>query len=753
MAINLNFQAAPISTFAKQSPQQAAQGVLQVGQALSGAVEKMGNVYEAHQELRDEREIMRTNVGLEEMESERAKRLDTRAYFSGEELEGTGYKGQKYEVDADGRQVAKQIPAWEARPYIERQERLKDLEMAASGISHWTKRQKFLADGRKRIENQFQVDQANAEQEARAQIRWEYTQEFKALMDERKYKEAEFLLSESNVFTAEEKSEWFARFAEDSEISEVQDILLREDFTEADIVDAEAQIEYLSSDGDEEYRGPLDEPTRLSLIAALKRKLASEAAKRKAGRSQQDARWIMETKERISNKDPSVNAEYLLRGVDEGRVTVGGAVSMFGQILDDAKEQNERNIRMQTLARQSLMGVGIEPTSKNKETINDIYNGALNEAVQEKLLAGQEFTNEDAIRVVAGVAKTYNIMPPDAVGSLVALNRSDPAGLLAGAELVNTIKEVAPESFGDITRADTKTVVNTAAALDMKMPPADAVRYATGIRDQNPLEAEQYNLISGEWTKQPAYGASKTAQSLDEKMRDDPLYNTGWFGLSTVNQQPAVGYANDPFTGMPNDMLIEYNQLFRAQLVVTKGNPDIAAQNAYDILKTKWRPTTINYPNAERELEFLGINKFAKDEGAQLMAYPPDSIPGATELTPIVMRNDITKLYGDQLKEGEYLVLTSDTVTNAEGDSGRPISYPVYAVGKDGPRQLLNPIDALGGSARYTYNEERAMDTWRQSVDEKREAEILEKMESQMRRIDYYDAELELQETIQSRMP
>ena len=694
MAIDLNFQAAPVSQFAKEDPATAAAPYLTVGRGVSTILGTAKEISDEWLALKDEREVRQTSLELGDIKNYRETYYGNQFYYDGEELEGTGFPGQRYEKGPEGDQKSKAIPSWQAEPYVRRRDSLKDLENAAAGISNYELRQKYLAAGTEQIQKTFDADIRNSLIEGRNQTRAEVATELSELMRKREHDAALDVVDSTNVFTDSEKTDWRQRISIDAEFQTVQTLVAKPTWTINDFEQAAEQIEYLGTDTETEYQGPLDLEQRIMLQNQLRAKAALETEKAKVRKANEDTAWIMETLERVRNGDPDVDASYLLRGVEEGRLTSSRAISIWSDILKRYEEKLKNNQAKEGIIISVKEGLGYAPTTKNRAIVDQIYADNVTELRELRESDGQEYTIQDFQMQLSQHVRQFDTVPTRVQDHLRGLNRSNPPEIVMGANIYRMIKSMSPDAIRDLQGDDFDVIRNTASAMELGLDEATAVKSALRIRDDDPITQEAINKIWADATLSKS-GMSLIDNWFRERIEEDEDFGAGFIFDADIPVKPAIGFA-ETADGLPEEMEMDFLRTFRTLLQATNGNVSIARNQAYDLIKTRWKLTDINYPT-DIDSDVLGIDKFSKTSGKTIMAFPPDSMPGHDpNILGSHIRNDVNQKYRDLLKPGEHLEITSDFQTLEQGRQGLTTTYPVYAVDDEGTPRLLMP--------RWTYN-------------------------------------------------
>lgn len=711
MAINLNFQAAPVSNFATENPAAAGGRILNVGRAVSGVIGQAQEVHEQWLALRDEREVQGFVSDYERAETEYIEQLDNKFYYSGDELEGTDYDGDMYQLAEDGSEIPKSIPAWEAEPYLKKRNANQTLENAASRISNYQLRQKIISEGRKKIEDSFQSDLLNAIKIGREQLRFETTRNLEEMMRTGDHSEAVDLIGASSVFTNEEKAELKNDIEVNSEYFGVRNITVKPYWGVREFIEAQSEIERLGDDG---YAGPLSQEDRIKLINELKSRMDLENQRLKGEKNKENLGFKMETWERIQNKDGTIDASFLLDANHKGLINDTTTFTFYKASLENYIEELELTERKARVIQQAALGFGVDPHNKdNRETVNQIFKDDYDRLVEMKTELGEPVTQADYVRTALATARNYKIVPGDVVSQLLGADREDSVALKEAALLYNEFRAVAPASMDDIDGDQFSIVASVAAGIDAGMAPEEAIIAAREMDDKS----NQYiDDVYRELTRSTKNNPTALSEDLLTRVKDDPELEVPFTVGGQVAEQPVVGYPIGK-TGLPFIMEKEYETLFMRYLYSSGGNVRIAKQKAFNTIKSQWSLTDINQPDFDAGAEFYGVDTTSKwsfgARGYQYLPFSPDR--GDTSgLTSAQMRFDIQNKFSSKLKEGERLQITADHVTLDKGQAGRKVDFPILGVKGD-------EVQYLG---RWAFDSDEVAESWNQVAKERRDIDI-----------------------------
>lgn len=732
MAIKLDFQAAPVTSFARRSPEEAAQGAIAIGNLASTSLATAGDMRQRWEKMRDEREVRLTDTKLSEISNLNEQYYGQSFSYAGTELEGTNFPGALTELDPNGNEVTKNIPAWQAEPYIRRKDALRDLENAASGITNQEVKNQYIFEHKQRIAQEFDRDIQASLEVGRAQTRFEITRDIAELARLNQFDKAVEMLLKSDVFNADEKAEMHIALLKGVEFFNAQNLIVKPHWLPADFIKAQSQIEYL---GSKEYSGKLELPERIQIQNSLLAKAKFEDKKADNEKKMVDVAWTMETEERIANGDPAIDASFILQGFNDNRITASRALGMWSKVLRNWKKKNDQNELIGKLLDDQLSGRGWDRNNKkNRDAINQQYNDQKDFIQQQRLMEGIQWTPENEAAFNKAFILQWDWVPDQIKTQLEGYARQeDPVEIFKGVELYQTISEIAPETIDDLSRRHIDILETSAAGLDMGLSPMDAIQYSLRIRDMKPLEADVIQERNRAINKSTRYAPSELETRLEEFVTNDKKFE--WNGWGSVPVKPALGYRTT-LTGLPDDMLREFSDLVEKQLVLNKGEIDIAYRRAWNIVKTHWGLTGINRPSkdldAEIESTIIEPSKGFTDTGKRLMAFPPGTNRGENPaLAQVRIRNDLWMQYRDLLSEGEYIEISSDFLTLEEGIAGRRITYPVYRVkGTGEDRQII-------GVGRWSYDEARINANWEKKLSSQQEDTLYKKYLNDLKKEQY----------------
>jgi hypothetical protein len=671
MAINLNFQAAPVTPYAKQSPEGKANEIMRIGSAIGGVIQQYG-------ELRDEREILQSQTRRAEADTAINSRMGDKFYYSGDELENTEYKGQRIERDFQGNEVAKSIPAYEAEPFIRKRDQIENLNNAASGISNWMNKQKFIEQGKQEIEQQFERDLAFADKEARLHVRFEVGQQLNELMRTGNHDRAFNVLDATSVYNNDEKAEMRQKLAIDGEIFDARQILIKPEWTVADAAIAQQNIDYLA---DEKYSGPLDTDKKISLIGELSRRLASHEAGLRAEKQLSDIRYEMFLDEQIQSENPDavITESTLWGGLESGALSRDAYKRLEGKIISrDIKLQQKLN-KITSFAASLNTGFKPAPSPENQSLVNDLYDHELNKYI--RTVGGpQNAKAMDVVEIGLATTRKSGMIPQQIQGEWAAANSGDAQQMLAGAKLYNLYKQTAPEATDRVSTQNFSTMANVAARLSLGVSEPTALDAAIKVRDMSNIERDSYKMT---WQ---AATNGKTGQPLSSTLRasftsfleDSYDHDTG--DAPGERQAPCVD-------GIPTDSIVMYENMVQAHF--ERGNDmSVAEKLAQDDFKKIYRLSNINDPKA---------SALFGNGGNQLMAYAPSTDKFTTEQ----IHKQLLSEFSDQLKEGEKLFVYSDALTLRTGAlNPEQAIFKVKGIDADGVPRIL-------GTWKYDLNKAR----------------------------------------------
>jgi hypothetical protein len=699
MTINLNFQAAPVERIPTQSPQQETAGMLEVGNAVIGVASQW-------LKLRDEREFSKAQIRVKEALSEKAKQREGKFYYDAEELIGTGWSGQAYEKAQDGTQITKQIPAWEAEPYIQRRESLEILKNAAAGITNWNQRQKFIAAGKSDIEDRFQIGLQASLSEMKQHMVFETVEALAELQRIGDHEEALDLVEQSSVLSQDEKTEYRKSIRQDREIYDVRSITVVPDWGAEEFLLAEEQINYLGDS--ENYDGPLELKQRIALINELQTRQNLESKKAQGRKVDEDISWIMRINEEIDNKNPEIDTAFLLKAVNDGLIKGTRALTMANKVRknyeDDLKKVEAKN---ELLTKMALTG-GYQITEESRAIVDDIFKNNLNKLYSDAAVSGREVTPEEYIGVVVSTAKKFNVVPNGVLGYLEGLERGNAQELKNAAIIYRELQAIAPETVEDLNRAGLDTVANVVAGMNAGMNDADALRNAIMIRDARPAERELIEETYRSWTRSTNMQPSKLDQTLLDLINKDPRWDDGlWYTVDDVELQRVVGDMTQH--NIPIDMRLDFQDLFKSYLGSSGAVPSIAKQKAWEAFNTRWGVSKVNVSDGE--------DNFIDGEPI-VTPYPIRPVGGDNAIVDAKIRNHINVNYSHLLEKGEKLRLDGNWTTLVTGGDGKTPLRVIYAVDGEGNVREI---------ARYVYDYDEVEKTWLETQGAKREKEIEEK--------------------------
>jgi hypothetical protein len=730
MAIKLDFQAAPVSRFQQEDPYRAAAGELGKGVAISNALGAASEVGQEYAKLRDERDIQGYTLQAESLETARLENYDAKLYYSGDELEGTTFKGELYEQNAQGESKPKTIPRWQAEPHIKKRDSLKDLETSSSGITNKRLRNQAVNEGKKAIENQYQKDLGDSIQEGIDHSRLETSKMVEAKMQQGSFDTSRLLISQSSLYTSEEKAEWNTSINRNEEFYDVRSILVKPDLTPKDIQTANQMIEDLGDD----YSGDLEQTERIALQAQLKSHVAKDIQKKTAGRSLENLAFKTSTYERMQNGDPSITIPYLLKAVEDGLINQSTGFTFSKEII--AKEEIEREkvnsmIKMNTAVEQGF----VPPrSSDNQGMVNDIFNKGVEEAFRDNPNMGMQERYDIALQATT----MYKMVPKDIIGEMIGADRDDGQALLFAAKNYNRFLGVAPESMSDFPDAKTSVVADVAAGLRSGMSESEAVKYA---QQNSQMDDTQRDMVrarvrtmkqSKDWM-----GGNKLEKNLTGMMESDSHFQVPFtFGAGIPSNKGGLPSTEG---GFPPDMVAQFENNYERYIVSSSGNEAVAMQKAYIDLQQSYGITNINSPTTTAGSKARGMGTksiwAAGDRGYQFMAYPPVSKDDPE--TTNMMRNDIELKYRDSLRGSEKLFIYSDTVTLSQGQQGAKTSYPVMATDGDGNMRVIGRWSVDGKKIRESWERKlfeakayEKKDHWEKSLARRKGVDLKENIEN-----------------------
>lgn len=725
MPIDLDFQAAPVTQFAKPDPATEGGKILGLGNAAISGVKQFEAAHNRRLQLLDEREMRQAIQAVEDAETQNAAEYEHRFFYGAEDLEGTTFKGRKYESNVEGETVSREIPAYEALPYIKRRNSEKALNNAAQSISNYTLRQKFLSKGRKSIEDQFQQDLINSEIESVEYNRFEIVSQVDEYLRIGKHEAAIALIENNSVFSDKEKSEMIKKTEKASEFYTVRSLTVKPEWDAGDIATAKDLIEYLGDEGDKGgpgYGGPLSLEERIKLINELQSRLAQLEERKKSQRQKENLAFKMELWERLTNQEVIPNS-YFLEAEEMGLISASTAFTFQKKSLDNYQELDQKNKKIADLIATRASGGSIQRTAENRKLIDESFQAEWEQMLESnpEWMENSEQAFGPYLDLAIKTARTTGIIPDSAIQRIQAANRNNAEQLQLAAISYNALLNAAPNSMDDFAIKETDVIKNVAAGLRAGMDLAAATDAAIKVSTADEQTIERNQEIFNDLKKTKGFwGPNKLEAKLVELMNTDLHFQVPFtFGFGAEAPFNKGRFITD--TGLPRDMVIDYRSNLERQMYLTD-NVQVAEQKAYELIKSQWSITNINSPSpapGSKERVLYTTNKWVTgSRGYEFMQFAPTV--GMTEEGIVRLRNDIEYKFEEDLKPGEKLRLVSDSVTKANAEGGETLSYAIYAETENSSRQLgrwmpiKEEIDAnwLKTAKKYKELEEERADEY-----------------------------------------
>lgn len=677
MAIQLNFQAAPVSQFAKEDPYRKGQIELQKGKVAQRWVAAAQDARAFYEELRDERELLNTVSKIETAESIQAEERDKVNYYSGEELAGTGYKGLLAEKGPDGEDVPRDIPAWEAEPYIRKKASLDNLENAASGITNKRLRYKFLSKSKEVIENSFQNAITKSKEYAYEFTRAEIGETISELLRTGGHDQAIDVMEQSNLFTKEEKEEAYQNIQVNKEYFDAYEHLTKTDLTIADRKDILNNIDRLSN---EKYSGKLDQKQRTELISKLQAKLKSDIAGKSNKMTLAQRRRAIALREEIDKGAGNVTEGLLAHEAKQGFIADSHYTELAKHALS-ADQKKREELKLVSRMKMSIdAGYKMERNAETQKAVDSMYQAKLNEHAEE---VGLENVNpETVIQIGLAATRSTGIMPTEVADQFRAANAGNATQLISAAMLYNEYQEKVPEAM-DVFNSEIKTVQSVATRMKLGMTPEEAVESSARARDRSPQEREIYKQIEKEWLNSSKGAVPRLDERLDALIGASPQWDVPW-RKGSVDLPP---FARSYFKSM-----------WKANLDL-EGDPEIAANMALDEFNRMFAMSDVNNPEGSK----LWVGK----DGWQVFS------PAIDPVAAPYMQDAVTREFAGKMKEGSRIEIQSNAYTVSNSRPDQPF-YNVVAYDADGTPQPLGfyapDMERIALSVHMNASEQRIKD-------------------------------------------
>lgn len=592
------------------------QAVMQGANAIASTLVKIDTE-------RTNEEVRQLNMSLMQDQADFDLNYGKDSYAANEIPEGIDVRLSNNEV-VNGQNISiprEDIPAYEVKADIYRQQMTKKINVGAEKITNKSERARWVEEKLALVELNTTKLIGQAEQDQREYNVKKLTLDINNAVDEGRYDIA--LALTSDIKNADIRVSTRKEIKTTKELNDYDSLILTKDDP-----DSWVQIE--------EDILNLRDPEHQSMLTNEQRASEADKLERALRTGKQD--FAIEQKEQVANAAADMKVD-----LDKGSVEY--SESDFKKQRDSGLLTNSQYIGYTKQLKANK--VNLEKSQKAKF---EIQSGYINPKNTSHMKAVDEEFNRlaqesDPWSATQQIVQKYNVLPPAVNNAFNMANITGGENLTSAAIQYSILNDTNPVAMSNVKAPRVQQV---AAYMELGMNPAQALESLALNESLSPAQIETRKaMVSGR------ENMDESVESLGEMFSES--FGTSW-------------YESDP--DVPVFMAAEFTALTEANLSKSGFDIDVARRMAFNSIKGKYKPTTINGSN-------------------QVLPYMPQQ---PDEL----VRKQITKQLGDDV------IIQSDQLTENQVMLGNSVTYMAYKDLGDGNIELLD---------RYKYDPQSIQDT------------------------------------------
>ncbi len=617
---------------------QKMQAISQAGQVIGGTIDKI-------EQERTNEELRQLNLSMMQSQADLDLAYDKPSYDASEIPEGIDVRLTDTEVINGVEQSSPRadIPAYEVKAKIYQQEMTKNINAGAERITNKRERAKWLEEKQALVEVNTAKLLGQAEQEQREYNALKLSSDIESAVDANQFDVAMALTGDIKNNDARVAARKGIKTAK--ELTSYDSLILAKD----DPASWVAMEESIATLRDSEQQSMLTTEQRVSEANKLERALVQGKQDFAIAQKSQIANAAADVKVDLDQGSTNYTEEQFKTQRDKGLLTNAQYIGYTKQL-----NANKKALQETQQAKFEIQAGYIDP--KNKQHMK---------AVDDEFTSIAQASNPWA--ATQQIVTKYNVLPPSVNNAFNMANITGGENLTSAATQYNLLNETNPVAMMDVKAPRVQQV---AAYMDLGMTSGQALESLALNESLSSAQLEtRKTMVSGR-------------ENMDESTE----------ALGSMYSEAFGSWFSTPDT--PVFMAAEFAALTEANLSKSGFDIDVARKMAFNTVKGKYAPTTIN--GSKQVLPY--------------MPQQPDEL----------VRKQIAK----QLGKG--VVIQSDQLTENQYQLGNELSYMAYKDLGDGNIEILDRFEYDPKAIQETQAKEQELAQKKAIDDAIKEREAIE---------------------------